>query len=261
MVKLVVSDIDGTLLFDKSNKLSPRIFQTIRDLQAHGIIFAPASGRSVQSLQNLFEDMAPELPLLCDNGGIVFGPGADADSRPIYGMDPIPREDAMSIAHEIQQFSGVCLSISTPAGNHVIDDELAEEIQVYANAKVIRIQKPEDVEGPILNVSLVGRGREREVYEAMAPKWSDRYSVALSGGDWLVFTHADKGRGLKILCGALRVDLKDVMAFGDNYNDLSMLELAGQGYIMSNAAPALREKVQLSCPDVCDVLEKMMEEG
>ena len=261
MVKLVVSDIDGTLLFDNHNRLSPRVFQTIRDLRARGILFAPASGRSVQSLQNLFGDMAPELPLLCDNGAVVFGPGADAASRPIYGMDPIPRQDAMAIAHEIQQFSGVCLSISSPAGNHVMDDALAEEIRAYANAKVVRIQKPEDVEGPIFNVSLVGRGREREVYDVMAPKWSDRYSVALSGGDWLVFTHADKGRGLKILCDALHVDPKDVMAFGDNYNDLSMLELAGQGYLMSRAAPALREKVGLTCDDVCDVLEKMMEQG
>ena len=51
------------------------------------------------------------------------------------------------------------------------------------------------------------------------------------------------------------------MAFGDNYNDLSMLEFAGQGYLMAQAAPALREKVALTCTDVCDVLEKMMEQG
>lgn len=260
MIKLVVSDIDGTLL-RQGSQLSPRVFETIRGLRSHGILFAPASGRSVQSLQNLFGDMAPELPLVCDNGGIVFGPGKDVASRPIWGMDPIPRPDAMAIAHEMEAFPGVHLCISSPAGNHVMDDGLAEEIRVYAKAKVIRITAPEDVEGPILNVSLVGRGREHEVFAAMAPKWSGRYSVALSGGDWLVFTHADKGRGLKILCDALGVDPKDVAAFGDNYNDLPMLDYAGRGYLMAQADPALREKARFICTDVCDVLEKWIEPG
>ena len=48
---------------------------------------------------------------------------------------------------------------------------------------------------------------------------------------------------MRSICKTLDIDRADVMAFGDNYNDVSMLDIVGVPYIMDNAAAPLREKV------------------
>ena len=70
-------------------------------------------------------------------------------------------------------------------------------------------------------------------------------------------TLANKGTGLEQLCQALDVKPEEVMAFGDNFNDLPMLEAAGCPYIMDNAAPELREKFPNHCRRVEDVLRTL----
>lgn len=81
--------------------------------------------------------------------------------------------------------------------------------------------------------------------------------MALGGGPWLDFTVADKGIGLKNLCVALQISLDEVMAFGDNYNDVPMLELAGCAYIMDNAPPPLRRIFPKRCSKVEEVLAQI----
>ena len=68
---------------------------------------------------------------------------------------------------------------------------------------------------------------------------------------------ANKGTGLRQLCKALDVKPEEVMAFGDNFNDLPMLEAAGCPYIMDNAAPELRAKFPNHCRRVEDVLRTL----
>ena len=60
--------------------------------------------------------------------------------------------------------------------------------------------------------------------------------------------------GLRRLCAVLGVPLEQVMAFGDNYNDLPMLELAVRPYLMESAAEELRTRFPLRCRRVEDVL-------
>ena len=76
MIQLVVSDIDGTLLQDGANAIPPAIFEQIARLRERGIRFCPASGRQYTSLRKLFAPVADQLYYLCENGAVVYGPGA-----------------------------------------------------------------------------------------------------------------------------------------------------------------------------------------
>ena len=77
MIKLIVSDIDGTLLPYGASALDERLFQLIHRLAERGVIFAPASGRQYHSLRALFAPVCDELAYLCENGCIVYGPGPE----------------------------------------------------------------------------------------------------------------------------------------------------------------------------------------
>jgi hypothetical protein len=84
--------------------------------------------------------------------------------------------------------------------------------------------------------------------------------MAEAGPDWLDFTLADKGKGLRGLCAALGVALEETVAFGDNWNDVPMLEIVGRAYLMEQAAPALRERFPRQCASVTAVLEELLKE-
>lgn len=75
MVKLIVSDIDGTLIPYGEKALPDALFPLIHRLRRAGVLFCPASGRQFHSLRKLFAPVAEELAFLCENGAVIFGPG------------------------------------------------------------------------------------------------------------------------------------------------------------------------------------------
>ena len=71
MIKLIASDIDGTLVSDGDNRLNPEIFETVLKLKEKGIQFAAASGRQWVSIERLFEPVKERVFYLSDNGAYV----------------------------------------------------------------------------------------------------------------------------------------------------------------------------------------------
>lgn len=71
--------------------------------------------------------------------------------------------------------------------------------------------------------------------------------MAVAGEKWLDFTAADKGKGVRALCRALGIGPEQVLAVGDNYNDVPMLELAGEPWIMEGADPELLRRFPRHC--------------
>lgn len=93
--------------------------------------------------------------------------------------------------------------------------------------------------------------------------------MAVAGLVWLDFSIATKGTGLAEMCGALGVSPEETAAFGDNWNDQAMLDMAGRCYLMEQADGALRRTLADSraaavreaprfCRDVCDELEAIL---
>lgn len=116
---------------------------------------------------------------------------------------------------------------------------------------------PADVPEDIIKVSAYCPGGIDAAKEALFPKWEAHFRCAVAGAVWLDFTLADKGLGVRRLCEALGLRLEEVMAFGDNYNDVSMLEQAGRSYLMESAAPELRARFPTRCRTVAEVLETL----
>ena len=98
MIQLVVSDIDGTLLQDGANAIPPAIFEQIARLRGRGIRFCPASGRQYTSLRKLFAPVADQLYYLCENGAVVYGPGAPG---PILSRTEMDRDLSLELCREI----------------------------------------------------------------------------------------------------------------------------------------------------------------
>ena len=98
-IKMICSDIDGTLLQYGRQKLEGEIFDQIRALHDRGILFCPASGRQYTSLRLLFEPVADCCVFLCENGGVLF------KDEQCIAENPMPRALAEEIARDLSERS------------------------------------------------------------------------------------------------------------------------------------------------------------
>lgn len=253
MKGIIASDIDGTLMREDAPVLTAPLFDEIRRLQAEGWVFTTASGRQYNSLRRIFEPVAGEITYICSNGAVVF----DGGGR-VLGKTALPRTQAVELAHDILALPDCEVLISGQDMNYVIPKRqfILDLMRGVKRNDVTVIDRPEDTPEDIIKVSAYVYTGAAAFPHELEEKWA-KFNPAIAGKCWVDYTLANKGTGLVQLCRTLGVDLKDTVAFGDNYNDVPILSLAGTSYIMSTAGPALLERFPNHCDDVLEVLRTL----
>ena len=124
MIKMVCSDLDGTLLQYGKKLIEGEIFDEIRALHDRGILFCPASGRQYTSLCKLFAPVADDCIYLCENGAVVYRGGK------VIAKTPMSRALAEEIAWDFWNntedlgevmLSGENMSYLMERGHGVVD--------------------------------------------------------------------------------------------------------------------------------------------
>lgn len=251
MIRLIASDIDGTLLLPGSCALSPELFALIRSLRQKGVYFCAASGRRYHSLCELFGPAAGDLFFLCDNGALIQrGPT-------VLAVRPVPRQPALRLIEALHAQPGCEVHVSTQS--RALVWPAAPGADTHMRSAGSRCSDLSAVEEPFLKVTAyMENGVPQEMADRFAADWGDTFNVALAGRHWLDFTATDKGQGLAALARLLGVAPQEVAAFGDNFNDLPMLRFAGQAWAMQGApAPVLAAAGQ-SCAQVEPVLRSIL---
>ena len=259
-VKLIASDIDGTLIPYGERKLPETLFPAIRALREAGILFCPASGRQYHALHKLFAPVADEIGYLCENGAVVMGPGPE-DKAPLLSKTAMPRETAIALCYEIMELPGCLTLVSGVETGYALgwDNPLLGMMAAEEGSRMRAVERFEDID-EILKVSVYAPDGVALPSERLGARYGGAFRMAEAGPTWLDFTVADKGRGLQGLCAALGVDPADTLAFGDNWNDTAMLDIAGFPYLMSTAVSQLRAQYPRQCDDVLDVMDAILEE-
>lgn len=252
MIKFIATDIDGTLLQNGERTVSQRFFSEARRLQEKGIVICAASGRQYYNLQRLFAPLADSMYFLCENGTLVYGPGKQMISRTL-----VERKTALELCHEIMAMPECEVLMSGTNVTYICPKSREYEniVHYFVGDNVKIVPSPEDVPEEFIKVSACYMKGAVTIEPILRPRWKDRFQIAIAGDPWLDFTMADKGSGLHALLEHLQIDPSEAMAFGDNYNDVPMLNAVGHSYIMSSAAAALRERYPMQCGRPEDVLE------
>jgi hypothetical protein len=254
-VRLVAIDMDGTLLPTFAQTLTARVARALQGAQEAGITVAVATGRRMAYTTPLLEGLGlrADTPLITSNGAVV----RTLDGAVIDRCQMEARV-ARGLCGLLRPFGAMVFTFDRPGrGELVLEDlEVAQgrvAIWVEANRNAIEVVKPledalVDGEDPIQGMAAGTVSRMREAEEAVkASEWAGdcecertEYPARdLSILD-LLPVGVSKGAALKKLAARLGVERNEVMAIGDNWNDVEMLEWAGQGVIMGNAAVELR---------------------
>ncbi|MCD9879622.1 Cof-type HAD-IIB family hydrolase [Streptomyces guryensis] len=248
-IRLVVTDMDGTLL-DDAKRIPPGLWETLAELRRRGVLFSPASGRQYATLAREFAEVAEGMVFIAENGTYVVRDGVELSSDPLEPevVACVVQAVRRLVADGVDVGAVVCGKRSAYVER---SDEafLAEACRYYVENRVV--EDAAAVDDDILKVALFDFGSAArttapalEAVTATLPHSRLRSSggtprVVVSGEHWVDVMNrtANKGAALRRLQRELGITPAQTMVFGDYLNDLEMLDAADWSFAMANAHP------------------------
>lgn len=228
-MKLLITDLDNTLLRnDKS--ISDYTISIFEKCRAQGHLLAFATARSEGAAARFIEQIKPDI--IISNGGALIC----VRGKPIY-KNLISTETTLGIIEMCKQFTGNqgLITVETDDGYfcnfHPHD---ADRKKVYTYTDFAFFKKSSYKITSVL---------ENETWaKEIVNMYPDIFYLNFSGEDWRRFAakNADKGTALQILLRHLNLSPSDVIAFGDDANDIPMLKLAGTAVAVSNSVDEVK---------------------
>lgn len=241
--KMVILDLDDTLLLN-NGKIPEGNKKALKLAQEKGVKVVLASGRPEFAIK----DIANELELEKYGGYVIAYNGSRVidykTKKVLYEID-LTREQVaelydLAIKHENYIHTYVGDEILTCHDNpytYIESEITGMKIKMCDDfvaslpekcVKVIMLQAPEHL---------------KEAQEMLKPKIKDKMTMTITKPYFLEFMNkdVDKSKSIVRLCEKLGIDLKDTIAIGDSYNDLSMIEIAGVGIAMENAVEEVKK--------------------
>ena len=118
--------------------------------------------------------------------------------------------------------------------------ERAEQMKPYMGDRIGVASHPDELPAQLVKVTAFREEGAAALLPEFTARWGAKLHVALAGRRWLDVNACTKATGLAALCGLVGIQPREVMAFGDNFNDQPMLDWVGRPYVMRGADPALR---------------------
>ena len=257
-LRLAAVDMDGTLLDDDKN-FPPGMDELLDQMDERGVTFAPASGRQVWTLIDMFPGR-PGMTVIGENGGTVMRDGVEVSSHPVD--TPTVREvirlvrDATSGPDGID--GGLVMCGKQFAYVERTDDRFVEGVMPYyhrtkrvedQNAIIDAIEAGQ-IDDAIVKLAVYVIGPVEPLAQATLANFADTHQYAISGANWadLQIQGVDKGSAVRDLQRFLGVERAQTAVFGDAGNDLSMMGVADLSFAMANASQDVIEAARFVAP-------------
>lgn len=254
MIKLIASDIDGTLLPEGTKELNPEIYDLILELKKHGIYFVAASGRQLESQKLLFAPVANDISYISENGAMCQLHGKR------HVISEFNRHLAMRIIDELDKRPECKAAISTPSTQYIKsgDDGFYKHMTTDLKYHITAIDSFKEIEEPIVKIAFLDTVNHEESFEHFNALFGKEIKVVNAGNLWIDFIpfESNKGTGLKFVLEQLGLTPAETICFGDQQNDIEMLEYTETSYVMAHSKP----DVQKHATNITESVEKTLRE-
>lgn len=262
MIKLIATDMDGTLL-NAGHEVSEENIQAIKAAQDQGITVVIATGRAFYEASSPIEPTGLKVPYICLNGAEVRDESFDIMHTSSLNHEMIEQITNILNSEDVyyQVYTNFGIYTEDPQKDLDIYIDIAEHAGQKADVEKIRNHIQHRIDQGTLKVvnnydEITGRRGEIvmkilaydadvEKIERVSKQLKQHSNLAISssarGNIEITNAYAQKGIALEEIAKQLGIDMKDVMAIGDNMNDVSMLERVGYPVAMENAIPEVKE--------------------
>ncbi len=248
MIRLIGSDIDGTLVSEGSHEIDPRYFEVIHELGEYGIVFCACSGRQYGSMRNLFSPVADEIFFIASSGTMIQKENEILHS---WGIEP---SVYLSLIRELRKIKDAVVSVTLPDVTLIETGEDSPFMHLLRDEYHYVVRNVEDLTdipmNQILEVS-INSSRVDEIVDQLRKKPAfSPLSMTVSGAKWcdVVTKEAGKGEAFALLQEYLEIRKEETVYFGDNLNDLSAFQEAGISATVEDARHEVQEVVDLVEP-------------
>lgn len=273
MYKFIAIDIDGTLL-NSNGDLSKRNIDVIRRTVNKGVKVVLTSGRVTDSVKMIAEKLDVDRYMICDNGASIY----DMVEDKLIHSSTINKETAMRILNtcinndiyymvfttkEIIVKDLKHMALAFYKQRHNCNDEATGVTQIkYGGIECLKKTTDPitrivvcDQDRPIFN-SIVNRMQEYDDVELIAAphisnkiiKENEKEILLSYSYAELLPKNANKWTAIKTLTSKLNIKDEEVIAIGDNFNDIEMIKNAGLGVAMNNGSPVAKEVARVVAP-------------
>lgn len=243
MIKLIITDMDGTLL-DEYGKMPSGALELVKEVHDRGYAFCVASGRNFPGLSERFKGLVEDMYFITDNGSNVFRGSELVISHPMSKEDmQFVMDYADTIPGAVPFYNGVKNIYVPRLKDESQMDRVNHEFLYYFKEYLF----VEDLDEILARDSVTRAGifTEECVYDGLyqkAKKDIPQYNISASAEFCIdiMGLGVNKGLCIKELQELLGITVEETMIFGDNYNDICMMDRAAYSYAMENGQEELK---------------------
>lgn len=250
MIKLIASDLDGSLL-DDEKKLPADFDRVMNGLKEKGVTFVVASGRDFASTEAVFGHRVNNLMCICNNGANIYENGEMIIS---HSLTRSQVHRTLDLVRNMENTAPLLFTMDKTYCTAGCDGFMEWAADPYSPLDwVDSYDDLYDIKDKIFKIAVYdGSGDIANYsYSAIRDELAIETAVYISGDIWVdvVNTNASKGIALRLIQEKLGIPKENTMAFGDYHNDETLLERAEYPFVMEKGVDALKEKFPLRAGD------------
>ncbi|MDO4261742.1 MAG: HAD-IIB family hydrolase [Eubacteriales bacterium] len=258
-IRLIVSDLDGTLIPEGTQQVEDGFFDVLEELLDRGYLFYAASGRQYANIRRLFDRFADRIGFVCENGALAM-----ERERMQYILE-IPWEKARAIAEDMMSFAETDICLSGVKACYIKPRSQWFENQML---NVLRnetrlFESLDDIDDRIVKLAVYVYDFPKNAARIRAfleERYGDYADFVRGGNDWLdmILKHSGKGPALQAVLREKGLKPEEMLVFGDNQNDISMLELTPNSYVMEHSSEDVKRHAAHTTGSVTATLREIL---
>ena len=249
MIKLVVCDVDGTLVRDGTCDINPEYYDVILRLKARGILVAIASGRQEDSIRKVFSPIEQELIYISNDGACV-----SEGEEQIFSME-MPLDVLPELVADIRSLPDCDFAMAS-RDRFVYFEDASPRFMAYMDSYRFNRQLFDgyDKLPPIYHIGVYHDPKLPHPALALVPKYQGRAEAFVSGHEWVDFTAPgiSKGVALRMLQKRCGITKAETVVFGDQENDASMLDESEYSFAVAGSVAARKGLARYVAPPMLE---------
>lgn len=258
---LLVTDMDGTL-FNPQSVISERNKSALQRFENEGGLVSIATGRMEAAVTETIDTLDLHVPIILYNGCRIYDPVA----KTVLMEKTLPNEETLDMISLLES-AGEAFIVYSGANCYV--NTVTPAVQKHFDKENIpfSLLNDEDFPLPVTKILVIDPTRTFAAKQSILYRYPNLNTVFSELSYWEILPDgADKGTGLEFLLSYLHLSPEQCIAFGDQRNDLPLLQTAGMGVAMGNAHDELKSVAQRIAPSNADdglavILEELIQNG